>query len=67
MINDYQWLVGESYTFEDGDRIEVLQIKERSEEDILVHFYTYQGPGIPRKLVMGIQAFLDSYGHLFQK
>lgn len=67
MTSDYQWLVGESYTFEDGDKIEVLQIKARSEDEILVHYLTYQGPGIPRKLVMGVQAFLDAYGHLFQK
>lgn len=67
MINELQRLVGESYTFPDGDKIEVIQVKQRSEEEILVHFLTYQGPGIPRKLVMNSQAFLESYGHLFEK
>lgn len=65
MISELQRLVGESYTFEDGDKIEVLQLKERSEDEILVHFLIYQGPGIPRKLVMHSREFLETYGHLF--
>lgn len=66
MINELMRLVGKSYTFEDGDKLEVIQIKQRSEDEILVHFLTYQGPGIPRKLVMNGPAFLEAYGHLFE-
>lgn len=65
MISDFDRLVGESYTFEDGDKIEVIQIKHRSEDEVLIHFKVYQGPGIPRKLVLHSREFLDSYGHLF--
>lgn len=58
-------IIGKSYKFPDGDKIEVIQAKSRSEEDILVTVHITQGPGIPRKLVFPIQEFLDTYGHLF--
>lgn len=60
-------LVGKSHVFEDGDSIQVLQIKHRSEDIALVSYYIQQGPGIPRKLVMELQEFLGTYGHLFKE
>ncbi len=63
-VEDFLYLVGESYTFEDRDSIEIIQIKRRDDGPwVTVHIT--QGPGIPRKLVMRIDEFLDSYGHLF--
>lgn len=58
-------LVGQKYRFEDGDSIEVIQMKERSEDIILVTYHIQQGPGIPRKLIMELKEFLETYGHLF--
>lgn len=64
-VEDFLYLVGESYTFEDRDSIEIIQIKRRDDGPwVTVHIT--QGPGIPRKLVMRIDEFLDSYGHLFE-
>lgn len=64
MLND---LVGKRYAFADGDSIEVIQVKYRSEDplDILVTVHIQQGPGIPRKLVLNSIDFKDMYGHLF--
>lgn len=58
-------LVGKVYQFEDGDKIQVIQIKSRNEDDILITVHITQGPGIPRKLVFSIGEFVESYGHLF--
>jgi hypothetical protein len=63
MSNIFQ---GAKYTFEDGDSIEVFQIKERDEGMKLVTYHLQQGPGIPRKLVMELQEFETTYGHLFR-
>lgn len=60
-------LIGKRYTFTDGDYIEILHIKSRSEDLNLVTYYIQQGPGIPRKLVMEYTEFLGTYGHLFGK
>jgi hypothetical protein len=58
-------LVGKKYIFEDGNSIEVIQIKSRNEEHHLVTYHVQQGPGIPRKLVMELNEFVGTYGHLF--
>ena len=61
-------LVGKSYTFEDGSKIEVIQMKARELEAATVPCVTYcvsQGRSIPRKLVMSLTEFVDTYGHLF--
>lgn len=64
-VEDFLHLVGKSYTFEDRDSIEIIQLKRRDDGPwVTVHIT--QGPGIPRKLVMRIDEFLDSYGHLFE-
>jgi hypothetical protein len=62
-------LVGKSYAFEDGNKIEVIQCK-RTDEDRGGHLITYnitQGPGLPRKLVMGATEFINTFGHLFKE
>lgn len=58
-------LTGKRYTFADGDYLEVMQIKSRSEDINLVTYLVQQGPGIPRKLVMEYNEFVGTYGHLF--
>lgn len=62
-------LVGLSYTFEDGNKIEVIQCK-KTDEDRGGHLITYlisQGPNLPRKLVMSFHEFMDNFSHLFTK
>lgn len=62
-------LVGKSYIFEDGNKIEIVQVKLRdSDYDGLVPWVTYhvtQGRGMPQKLVLPISEFGAVYGHLF--
>lgn len=58
-------LVGKSHEFEDGDSITVMQVKLRDGNIPWVTFNIQQGPGIPRKLVMQIDEFVNTYGHLF--
>lgn len=67
MTSDLNKLIGQKYTFEDGDSIEVIQVKWRSEDpvDLLVTVHIQQGPGIPRKLVLHSVDFRNNYGHLF--
>ena len=60
-----QDLVGQKFTFEDGDYLEIIQIKWRGDEEYLVTYHVQQGPGIPRKLVMPLDAFIQTYGYLF--
>lgn len=60
-------LVGKSYQFADGNRIEVIQVK-RTDEDRggqLVTYLVYTGPGIPRKFVLSGPEFMNYYSHLF--
>jgi len=33
----------------------------------LVTYHIQQGPGIPRKLIMELNEFIGTYGHLFQE
>jgi len=62
-------LVGKKYTFDDGNSIEVIQVKERNINEEGTTFYvTYlvsQNRSLPRKLVMSIKEFMSTYGHLF--
>lgn len=57
-------LLGKSHTFEDGDKIEVVQVKRR-DTGPWITYHIYQGPGIPRKMVMMADEFSQTYGHLF--
>jgi len=59
-------LVGKKYEFDDGDSIEIVQIKERHAQYHLVTVLIHQGPGIPRKLVFHYEQFQEYYGHLFR-
>ena len=54
------------HQFEDGDSIEVMQVKSRNEELHLVTYHVQQGPGIPRKLIMELNEFIGTYGYLFE-
>ena len=60
-------LVGKSFTFEDGAKIEVIQVKDTDEDrgDKLVTFHVTIGPGVHRKQVMAIREFMEYYSHLF--
>ena len=58
-------LVGKKHEFEDGDSIEVVQIKIRDSNIPWVTFHLRQGPGIPRKQVMQLDEFVNTFGHLF--
>jgi len=58
-------LIGRKYIFEDGDSIEVMQVKSRNDEEHLITVHVKQGPGIPRKLVFDTKQFTEHYGHLF--
>lgn len=58
---------GDFYKFDDGNSIEIIQIKDRDEGQKLVTYLTRTGPGIPKKLVMDLKEFLDNYGHLFSE
>lgn len=60
-----QDLVGKRFTFDDGDMIEVIQVKRR-ETGPWVTYHITQGAGIPRKMILSLEEFLDKYGHLFK-
>jgi hypothetical protein len=61
-----QKMVGKKYTFEDGDSLEIIQVKRR-DNGPWVTFHVQQGPGIPRKLIMMLDEFQVTYGHLFEE
>ena len=65
-MNPYD-LIGKSYVFEDGNKIEVIQVKKTDEDrgDYLVTYHVTHGPGIPQKLVLPVAEFLSYYIHLF--
>ena len=60
-------LVGQSFMFEDGNKIEVIQVKKTDENrgDYLVTYHVTHGPSIPQKLVLPVAEFLGYYVHLF--
>lgn len=59
-------LVGKSYTFEDGSNITVLQLKNR-EDGLWVHYTISMNDSLPRKLVMPLTEFNNTFGHLFKE
>jgi hypothetical protein len=59
-----QDLVGKTFIFEDGDKIEVIQVKRR-EYGPWVTYHVTQSGGLPRKMVMQLDEFQNTYGHLF--
>lgn len=61
-------LVGKKFLFDDGNVIEVIQVKSRevdNETSLWVTYQTYQGSSLPRKLVMKEEEFINTFGHLF--
>ena len=60
-------LTGKSYIFEDGNKIEIIQVKKTDENrgDYLVTYHVTHGPSIPQKLVLPVAEFLGYYSHLF--
>lgn len=59
---------GDRYQFEDGNFIEVVQIKngEFNGENTQIVTYNIGGTrNLPRKLVMDINQFISNFGHLF--
>jgi hypothetical protein len=60
-----QDLVGKIFTFDDGDSIEVIQVKRR-DTGPWVTYHIIQGSSIPRKMVMSLEEFMNTYGHLFK-
>lgn len=63
-------LVGKSYIFDDGNTITIIQIKDRDYQEEVKPFVTYtisNGNNLPRKLVMPLQEFIDTFGHLFEQ
>lgn len=57
-------LVGKSYKFDDGDLIEVIQVKRRDDGPWVTYHVTQSG-GLPRKLLLSLPEFAEHYGHLF--
>jgi len=58
-------IVGKTHVFQDGDSITITQIKVRDGNEHWVTYQIQQGPGIPRRLVMSLHEFSNTYGHLF--
>ena len=56
-------IVGKTYSFEDGVKCEVMQIKIRDDGPWVT--YHVHGNSAPRKLTMHLDEFLNQYGHLF--
>jgi hypothetical protein len=61
-----QGLVGKFHEFEDGNRIEVIQIKTRDYNIDWVTFVVTEPGALPRKGIMPIDEFLEQFGHLFE-
>lgn len=57
-------LVGQTYTFEDGNSLEVIQVKQRDDGD-WVTIHVHKVSCIPKKEVMPEREFVKSFGHLF--
>jgi len=58
-------LIGRSFTFEDGNKITIREIKRGDENYHHVHYLTERGQGIPQQFVMEYVEFINTYGHLF--
>ena len=64
-MDDYLDLIGKKFSFEDGAMIEIIQLKER-EDGLWVHYFISMNAGLPRKLVMQLDEFNNTFGHLFK-
>jgi hypothetical protein len=61
-------LAGRSYTFEDGNVIEILQIKNTDEDkgNQIVTYMAHRSGCIPQKYILTISEFTSQFGHLFR-
>ena len=62
-------LIGRSFVFDDGNVIEVIQVKNREVDNETypwVTYQIYQGNSLPRKLLMKEDEFINTFGHLFE-
>jgi hypothetical protein len=66
MMDDYLDLTGKKFEFEDGALIEVIQVKHR-EDGLWVHYFISMNSNLPRKLVMKLEEFNNTFGHLFKE
>jgi hypothetical protein len=64
-MDDYLDLTGKKFIFEDGALIEVIQVKNR-EDGLWVHYFISMNSNLPRKLVMKLEEFNNTFGHLFK-
>jgi hypothetical protein len=48
--------------------MEIIQVREQDElrGGASVTYLAYQGPGIPQKLILNLEQFIDIYGQLFE-
>ena len=61
-------LVGKKYVFDDGNVIEIIQIKDREVDSTntqVVTYHTYGPRSLPKKTLMPLPEFLSTFAHLF--
>jgi len=64
-------LLGKSHTFDDGSKIEIIQVKQREDDndgniEVITYLVTQGEHSLPRKLLMPLKQFISTYGHLFE-
>lgn len=64
MTSDLQQFIGTEYTFDDGAKLKIVQIKLR-DTGYLVTYETIFPQALPRRLVMTESDFISMFGHLF--
>lgn len=64
-MENHSDLLGKKYIFDDGNTIEVIQLKTR-EDGIWVHYCISMHDSLPRKLIMKHDEFMNKYQHLFE-
>jgi hypothetical protein len=64
MTSEFEQFVGQSFVFDDGAEIKIVQIKRR-DDGFWVTYETTFIRGLPRRLVMPERDFIETYGHLF--
>jgi hypothetical protein len=64
-MEDYLDLTGKKFEFEDGALIEIIQVKNR-EDGLWVHYFISMNNSLSRKLVMKLDEFNNTFGHLFK-
>lgn len=59
-------LIGQSYTFEDGNTITIKEVKRGDENYHWITYVTVRGGGLPQQFKMEFMEFNNTFGHLFQ-